>query len=75
MMAPKPLMVQQCREDGLFPTEGMRDSVDKIAAVYQRAGVKDRFTGRYYDGGHRFDVAMQNEAFAWLDHHLRPHKN
>jgi dienelactone hydrolase len=75
MMAPKPLMVQQCREDGLFPAEGMRDSVNKIAAVYQRAGVKDRFAGRYYDGGHRFDVAMQNEAFEWLNHHLRPQDN
>ncbi len=75
MMAPKPLMVQQCREDALFPRDGMRDSVDKIAAVYERAGVKDRFVGRFYDGGHRFDVPMQNEAFEWFDQHLRPQTN
>lgn len=71
MMAPKPLMVQQCREDGLFPPQGMQDSVDKIAAIYEKAGVKDRFAGRFYDGGHRFDVPMQEDAFDWFDQQLK----
>lgn len=71
MMAPKPLMVQQCRADGLYPPQGMTDSVDRIAAVYRKAGVPDRFDGRFFDGPHRFDVAMQDEAFAFLDRHLR----
>ena len=33
MMAPKPLMVQQCSQDGLFPLEAMEESLEKIAAV------------------------------------------
>lgn len=70
MMAPKPLLVQQCRQDGLFPPEGMKRSVQKIAAVYDKAGAKGRFAGRFYDGGHRFDVAMQDDAFAWFDAQL-----
>jgi len=70
MMAPKPLMVQQCRQDGLFPPAGMQDSVDKIAAVYEKAGVKDRFAGRFFDGGHRFDQKMQDDAFDWFDRQL-----
>ena len=71
MMAPKPLMVQQCRQDGLFPAAGMEQSIEKLVAVYDKAGVSDRFAGRFYDGGHRFDVPMQEDAFRWLDQHLK----
>jgi hypothetical protein len=71
MMAPKPLMVQQCRQDGLFPLTGMRESLERIAAIYEKAGVKNHFDGRFYDGGHRFDVPMQEDAFDWFDRHLK----
>lgn len=71
MLAPKPLMVQQCRQDGLFPLSGMEAAVAKIAAVYKKAGIKERFDGRFYDAPHRFDVAMQDDAFAWLDKQLK----
>ncbi len=71
MMAPKPLMVQQCRRDGLFPYSGMVDSLRKIEAVYDKAKVKHRFDGRFYEGPHRFDRKMQDDAFAWFDRHLQ----
>lgn len=71
MLAPKPLLVQQCKQDGLFPLAGMEASVEKIAKVYEKAGVKEKFSGRFYDAPHRFDVAMQDEAFAWLDQQLK----
>ncbi len=71
MMAPKPLLVQQCRRDGLFPPEGMKESVEKIASVYQKAGVAGQFEGRFYDINHILSVEMQNEAFDWFDQHLK----
>jgi dienelactone hydrolase len=71
LRAPLPLLVQQCRQDGLFPLAGMEASVAKIAAIYDRAGAKDRFTGKFYDVPHRFDVAMQDDAFAWFDQQLK----
>jgi hypothetical protein len=71
LAAPRPLMVQQCSQDRLFPPEGMKAAVDKIAAVYERAGAADTFTGRFYDVPHRFTRAMQDEAFAWLDRQLK----
>jgi len=71
MMAPKPLMVQQCSKDALFPLAGMKESVEKIGAVYEKAGVKDRFTGRFYDEPHIFTQKMQDEAFAWFDRQLK----
>jgi hypothetical protein len=63
-------MVLQCSRDGLFPLTGMKESVEKIAAVYEQAGVKDGFTGRFYDVPHRFTRQMQDDAFAWFDRQL-----
>jgi hypothetical protein len=71
-MAPKPLMVQQCTRDALYPIDGMRESVRKIAAIYEKAGAGSRFQGRFYDLPHVFSASMQDEAFAWLDHWLKP---
>ena len=48
----------------------MKESLEKIAAVYERAGAKDRFTGRFYDEPHRFTRQMQDDAFAWFDRQL-----
>ena len=71
MMAPKPLLVQQCTHDGLFPLSGMKTAVDKIAAVYNKAGAKDQFSGRFYNNEHQFTRQMQNEAFEFFDTHLK----
>lgn len=69
--APRPLLVQQCRRDGLFPLEGMEAAVKTIGDVYAKAGIADRFTSRFYDVPHQFNVQMQEDAFAWLDRQLR----
>jgi hypothetical protein len=70
LTAPRALLVQQCRRDQLFPLAGMQDSLEKIAAVYEKAGIKERFTGRFYDEPHQFTRAMQDDAFAWFDRQL-----
>lgn len=72
LRAGKPLMVLQCRGDALFPPEGMQASINKIGAVYAKAGAREIFAARFYDGPHRFDVTMQEDAFAWLDQWLKP---
>ncbi|WP_254509078.1 dienelactone hydrolase family protein [Anatilimnocola floriformis] len=71
MLAPKPLLVQQCRQDGLFPFAGMEAAIKKISAAYEKAGVKERFSGRFYDVPHEFNVAMQDEAIKWFDEQLK----
>lgn len=71
MTAPRALLVQQCSEDKLFPVAGMKESVEKIAAVYEKAGVKKQFEGRFYDAPHKFTKPMQDEAFDWFDRHLK----
>jgi dienelactone hydrolase len=71
LRAPKPLLVQQCRRDELFPLPGMHESVEKIAAIYAKAGAAKRFDSRFYDVPHQFNVAMQEDAFRWFDRHLK----
>ncbi|MEQ8789736.1 MAG: alpha/beta hydrolase family protein [Pirellulaceae bacterium] len=68
--APQPLMVQQCRQDGLFTLEGMRQSLEQIAASYKKAGAADRFVGRMVDVPHTFNRAMQDDCFAFFDRWL-----
>jgi dienelactone hydrolase len=72
LRAGRPLMALQCRGDALFPLEGMQAAVDRLHAIYEKAGAKDLFAARFYDGPHRFDVPMQEDAFAWLDRWLKP---
>jgi dienelactone hydrolase len=71
LTAPRSLLVLQCAQDRLFPAEGMRESVDRIATAFQKAGHRDRFRGTFHDVPHRFTKAMQNEAFLWFDQILR----
>ncbi len=71
-MAPKPLMVQQCSRDELYPLEGMKEAVKKLENIYGKAGAGSRFEGRFYDQPHLFAIKMQDEAFDWLDRWLTP---
>lgn len=70
LAAPRGLLVQQCAQDRLFPLAGMKASIEKIGAIYAKAGIKGKFSGRFYEAPHRFTRAMQDEAFAWLDQQL-----
>ena len=60
----------QNRDDLLFPRGGMERAVARIAAAYDKAGVADRFRARIGDGPHEFNLAMQEDAFAFLDAEL-----
>jgi dienelactone hydrolase len=64
--APSPLLVQYCRDDELFSPAGMTDAHDRISSTYSRAGAPENYVGEFYEGGHQFDLAMQEAAFAQL---------
>ena len=70
LTAPRALFVQQCSQDRLFPLAGMQSSVQRIAELFHAAGCRDQFLGRFYDEPHRWTIAMQDEAFSWLDEKL-----
>jgi hypothetical protein len=49
---------------------GMKGSVEKLARVYAKAGIADRFRGSFHDQPHSLFAEMQEEAFAWFDRWL-----
>jgi dienelactone hydrolase len=68
--APSPLLVQYNHDDQLFTPAGLHAAHERIAAHYRRTGRPDAYTGQFYDGPHKFDLAMQQAAFAWLRRQL-----
>ena len=50
----------------------LEEAVEKLAAIYAKAGAGDKFVGRFYDHPHLFSKKMQEEAFDWLDRWLTP---
>jgi len=71
-MVPKPLMVQQCSQDGLYPLKGMQQAVTRIAAIYDKAGAGSMFKSGFYEHPHIFSREMQQDAFNWMDRWLQP---
>ena len=65
--APNPLMVINCRQDGLYTVEAMESAAEKLAAIYDKMGVRDHFRAKMYDVPHMLNVQMQNDAIAWLE--------
>jgi dienelactone hydrolase len=65
--APAPILALYDREDGLFPPEGQMEAHRKLTRIYQKMGYPDNYVGKFYPGLHKFDVPMQEDAFAWLE--------
>jgi dienelactone hydrolase len=59
-------------EDALFTLDEMKAADTILRAVYQKAGAPGNYTCSFYPGGHKFDAAMQKDAFAWLDGLMKP---
>lgn len=71
LRAPSPLLVQYNEEDELFTIEGQKEANRKLAEIYTRIGSPQNYAGRLYPGPHKFNGAMQEEAFQWLEERLK----
>jgi dienelactone hydrolase len=71
LRAPMATMVLNCREDPLYTLPEMQRADAMIAETFKRAKASGRYRCNYYDGGHKFDRAMQADAFAWFDRFLK----
>ncbi len=67
---PKPVLVQNCNDDPLYTIEGMRDADRILNEVYKKAKAEENYRCSFYPGGHKFDSAMQKEAFEWYKDRL-----
>jgi dienelactone hydrolase len=71
MRAPAATLVLSCREDPLYTLAEMQRADAMIAETFKRANAADRYKCNFYDGGHKFDRAMQKDAFEWFDRFLK----
>ena len=72
LRAPAATLVLNCTEDRLFTLPEMQRADRILRETFERAGAADRYRCSFHPGGHKFDRAMQGEAFEWFDRHLRP---
>lgn len=70
LRVPQPFFVQNNREDQLFSLPEMERAASILQEVYEKAGVPEQVRIGFYPGPHKFDIEMQEEAFAWLSAHL-----
>ncbi len=68
---PLPTLVLNDKEDNLFTLSEMHRADAVLGEVYKKAKAADRYRCSFYDGPHKFDVPMQEEAFAWFDKWLK----
>jgi dienelactone hydrolase len=71
LRVPLPTLVLNDREDQLYTLPEMQKADKILASVFDKAGVSDKYKASYYPGLHKFDKAMQAEAFDWWDKWLK----
>ncbi len=71
LRVPLATMVMNDNEDQLYTLPEMKRAHEILQEVYAKAGAADRYQGRFYPGGHKFDSQMQEEAFDWFDRWLK----
>ncbi|MEP6734734.1 MAG: hypothetical protein ABJA70_04390 [Chryseolinea sp.] len=71
MRVPLPTLVLNDSDDGLYTLPEMKRADGILAEVYKKAKASDRYKSSYYPGPHKFDIAMQAEAFSWFDKWLK----
>lgn len=71
LRVPLPTLVLNDRDDELYTLPEMTRAEEMLSQIYTKAGAADRFKCSFYPGPHKFDAAMQTEAFNWLDKWLK----
>jgi dienelactone hydrolase len=69
--APAAALVLNCTEDKLFTLPEMQRADTILGDIYRKANASDRYRCTFHPGGHKFDLPMQAEAFAWFDQWLK----
>jgi len=69
--APAPLMVQYNIDDELYTLDGQRRADEKLRQIYTKMGFPENYYGKFYPGPHKFDLAMQEDAFKWFERWLK----
>ena len=70
LIAPRPFFMAAATKDYWMPEDGVREAAEKIRAVYQAYGQRERFQVLFEDVPHRFTKTMRQAAYTWFDRWL-----
>jgi predicted esterase len=71
LRVPLPTLVLNDSEDQLYTLPEMQKADKILEEVFDKAGAKEKYKASFYPGPHKFDKAMQKEAFDWWDKWLK----
>ena len=71
LRAPLPTMTLNNNQDDLYTLPEMKNADRILQEVFSKAGASERYKGSFYEGEHKFDAIMQQEAFNWFDQWLK----
>jgi dienelactone hydrolase len=71
LRVPLPTMVLNNNQDPLFSLPEMQRADQLLRDSFRKANASDKYACRFYDGPHKFDAAMQKDAFDWFDRWLK----
>ena len=71
LRVPLPTLVLNDSDDQLYTLPEMKKADKILETVFDKAGAKEKYKSAYFPGPHKFDKAMQKEAFDWWDEWLK----
>lgn len=71
LRAPAATMVLNCTEDPLYTLSEMKRADAIMRETFERADASEHYRCNFYPGVHKFDKAMQSDAFQWFDKYLK----
>ncbi len=66
---PGAVLSMQNTNDATF--DSISAGLDKAKRIFTKMGCPEKYESRFVEGGHRFDIDMQETVFAWLDRQLQ----
>ena len=63
----KPTMVMYDEDDELFTPKGQHDADERLRRIYEKMGAPELYGGHFFPGPHKYDVEMQEIAFAFYN--------
>ncbi len=70
LRVPLPTLVLNNRQDQLFTLSEMERADHMLREIFTKAEAPERYRCNFYEGEHKFDRAMQEDAFDWFDRWL-----
>jgi len=71
LRVPLPTMTLSNNQDGLYTLKEMKKADRILQEVFEKADASEHYKGVFYEGDHKFDATMQQDAFNWFDRWLK----